>query len=106
MGTYQRGTVDTNNNSSSSTVRKTKVNVTTGSVILVPANPKRKGFYIYNNSANSVYLTFDSVSLSAEPTMILATFTQASMVAGLVYTGVISAIRNSGTGHCIVWELE
>lgn len=78
--------------------------ITTASVLLVGTNNSRAAFYIWNNSANSVYLTFGPVSNASGPTLILASFS--TYISGLVcYTGPISGIRNAGTGTCTVHEL-
>lgn len=89
-----------------SEVRKTTTaSITTASVLVSPGDKRRLGFYIWNNSANSVYLSFDTVSTSASPTRILATFATWESVGGICYTGPISAIRNSGSGTVTLWEL-
>jgi hypothetical protein len=67
-------------------------------------NTLRKGLIIWNNSSNSVYLSYESVANSASCTFILATF-QSWVMPNPIYTGIISAIRNSGTGTLTVWEL-
>lgn len=80
--------------------------VTTLSQVIVSANPHRVGLIIYNNSANSIYLTFGPIANSNTLcTRALATFTQFDMLSGTIYTGEIAGIRNSGTGYCVVTEL-
>jgi hypothetical protein len=83
----------------------TQVNVLLVSAQLVAANANRKGFVIFNNSANSVYVTEGPTSVAANCTRLIATFTSWENVAGAVWTGAISAIRNSGSGVCTVFEL-
>lgn len=79
--------------------------VTTLTQVIVAANPARKGLVIYNNSANSIYLSYGPTANSNTLcTRVLATFTQFDMPAP-IYTGVISGIRNAGTGFCVVTEL-
>ena len=80
--------------------------VTTASQVVVEANPRRRGLLIYNNSTNSVYLTYGPTSVSATPTRILATFTQFENLGPTLYMGAISAIRNAGSGSLIITELE
>lgn len=75
------------------------------SQVVLPANTARKGFIIYNNSANSVYLTYGPVSTGSTCTRILATFTQYESLGPVVYTGQISAIRNAGAGTLVITEL-
>lgn len=79
--------------------------ITTVSLVVVAANAARVGLILYNNSANSVYLKFASVCTSSTCTLILATFAQYVMLGPVVYTGVISGIRNAGTGSLVVTEL-
>lgn len=75
------------------------------SVLVLPANYDRKGLIIYNNSSNSVYLTFARTSASNTCTRILAAFTQWDMLGPVVYTGAIAAIRNAGSGTLVITEL-
>lgn len=82
----------------------TSANVLLASVVIIPANLNRRCLYIYNNSANSAYITFGPTSSSATPTSIIATFTSFVMAAGQVYTGQISAIRNAGNGTMTITE--
>jgi hypothetical protein len=80
--------------------------VTTTSQTIVAANPNRIGLIIYNNSSNSIYLSYGGTpaSSSIRMTRILATFAQMVMEQP-IYTGAIYGIRNSGTGTCLVTEL-
>lgn len=71
---------------------------------VVASNPARKGLVIYNNSANSVYLTYGPVSTSNACTRILTTFAQWDMPSP-IYTGAISGVRNAGLGTLVVTEL-
>lgn len=73
-------------------------NVALTSVVVAQANPLRRCLYVWNNSSNSAYLTLGPVSNGNTPTQIVATFTSFVMAQGPVYTGTVSAIRNSGTG--------
>jgi hypothetical protein len=75
------------------------------SVVIAPANAKRKGFIIYNNSSNSMYVTFGPTSVSSACTVIIPTFNQFVSLGAIAYQGPISGIRNSGTGSAIVTEL-
>lgn len=83
----------------------TSANVATSSVVVVPRNSTRKGFVIYNNSANSVYITYGPTSNGSTCTRILATFANFESMGPTVYTGEISAIRNAGTGSLIITEI-
>lgn len=97
-------TVSTGSGLTATSMTQTITNVALVSVVIAAANANRKGFIIYNNSANSVYMTYGATTNSATPTAILATF--AHYQQGVTnYTGQISAIRNAGTGNCIFNEL-
>ncbi len=74
----------------------------TVSTLLAPSNANRKGFTLWNNSANSIYITFAATSSSATPTFILATFQTLSFM--FAYSGPIAGIRNAGTGSVTIWE--
>lgn len=76
------------------------------SQLVLPANSSRRGLIIYNNSANSVYLAFDTICNSGNRmTLIIATFNQWVMPLP-IYTGPIAAIRNgAGTGVLMITEL-
>lgn len=80
-------------------------NVVTTSVVILPANSNRKGFIIFNNSANSTYVTFGPTSVASTCTRLIPTYASWEVTQGAVYTGAISAIRNSGTGIITVYEL-
>lgn len=88
----------------SSVIKTTTPSITTASVQLVGTNPNRRGFQVWNNSSNSIYLSWDSTSSSATPSVILASFQTYSMTSGVIWTGPIAGIRNSGSGTCTVWE--
>lgn len=89
---------------STDTVRTVSASIALVSVQVLAANTKRRGLTIYNNSANSVYLTWGATSSSNTCTRILATFTQFDMFGPVVYLGPISAIRNAGSGTLILTE--
>lgn len=82
--------------------------ITTSSVKIVNANPARKALVLYNNSANSVYLSTATPATSGTNLFyILPTFTQVSLtqlMPNTVYTGAIYGIRNAGTGSVVVTE--
>lgn len=81
-------------------------NVALSSVQIIGNNPNRRCMYIWNNSANSAYITFGPKSTSASPTAIVPTFTSFVMDAGPIYTGTVSAIRNSGSGTMATTECQ
>lgn len=80
--------------------------VATQSVLVLAANPVRLGLYIYNNSANTVYINFGATaSSSLLMTSPILTFADFVMLGPVVYTGQIAAIRNSGSGTLLITEL-
>lgn len=80
------------------------INVLLVSIVISPANPNRIGFTVWNNSANSAYLTFGATASSASPTYIHPTFSTLAFFGPAIYTGVLSAIRNAGSGTMVVTE--
>src|SRR5882672_9745830 len=85
------------------TVVKTVTSVTTASKVIAVANPKRCAFVIFNNSSNSTYVSFVDPSVAAQCTRLIATFTSWEWFSHIIYTGVITAIRNAGSGDITVW---
>lgn len=86
--------------------KTTSIPITTVSVLLVGSNPKRKGMYIWNNSSNSAYISFGATSSSATPTFIVAAFSTLRFDGPAIYTGPVSAVRNSGTGTITTYEIH
>jgi hypothetical protein len=86
-----------------------QVGVTNQCVLLAAANPKRKGFSVYNNSAaNSCYLQ-TSTAANSQFAQIAKNDTPAAhfqMFGALSYTGPIYGRRNTGTGGgwCVEFE--
>lgn len=79
--------------------------ITTVSQPIIAPNPDRKGLTLYNNSANTVYCAYAPTTITTSIiTFQIATFASWTMP-DPVYTGVISGIRNSGTGTVIATEL-
>ena len=88
-----------------SAVRTISAATGTTSIVIANDNPDRKGFILYNNSANTRYFTCGTISSAATPTFIVATFTHFIWTApNIIYTGPISVIANSGTGTVVVTE--
>ncbi len=91
-------------NYSDNTIIVNTPSITTVSQVVLQANPVRKGLVIYNNSSNSVYIAFaPTCSSASKMTLIIPTFSQYVMQLP-IYGGVISAIRNSGTGSLLITE--
>lgn len=88
-------------------ITTTSAAVAQSSVVIAKANSKRMGFIIWNNGANSGYLTFGPTSTSSAPQVIHASFTSYTWpFSGFCYTGPISAIRNAGTGTFTIAEFQ
>jgi len=82
--------------------------ITTVSTLIIAANAARLGLILFNQSANSIYLSTKTPAVASTTTFyILPTFTQVSigfLTPGQIYTGAIYGIRNSGTGTVICTE--
>jgi hypothetical protein len=86
--------------------RTTTASVTNSAAQVLGANNNRKGFSVWNNSSNSVYLTFGPAPCtSAAPTLIIATFATFQMFTPVVWAGELCAIRNSGSGTLTITEI-
>lgn len=79
--------------------------VSPSSVQIIGANVNRKGLYIYNNSANSIYVAYGSANTGSIVTQIIPTFASFIVPATAVYTGPVYATRNAGSGSAVVTEL-
>lgn len=100
-GTYNKSGVDVLYYSNEVIV--TTVNVTSTTILLLPANPNRQGLTIYNPAANSVYLKYDKITNG--DTRRIPNDSTFDMIGTLVYTGAIYAKRNgSATGNIIITE--
>ncbi len=87
-------------------ITTTGVIATTGQ-LLIAANPNRKGFYLYNNSANSIYVTFGSPPCAGSNiTFILATFAQFVETMPVHYTGPLCGMHNAGSGTVTITEIQ
>lgn len=79
--------------------------ITTSSVLIVGANNQRIGLWLYNNSANSVYISVTGpANSSTNMSFLVATFATWYMPADLIYTGAVYGIRNAGTGRVLATE--
>lgn len=75
-------------------------------MVLVPGNPVRKAFVVWNNGGNSAYVSQTNAGTcsSNTPDKIVATFTSWEQWGPAVWTGAICAVRNSGAGTFTVKE--
>ncbi len=76
------------------------------STLIIAANPDRIGWALWNNSANSLYVTYGLTSVGTTPTFILPTFaTLSSGTLGTpVWQGPLAGIRNAGSGTVTLYE--
>jgi hypothetical protein len=65
---------------------------------VLSANINRRGLLIYNNSANSVYITYSSPASSSGCHIIIPTFATYVMPSPIIWRGDVYAIRNAGSG--------
>lgn len=89
---------------STKTIVTASPNVLTNPVLIIGANSDRIGFMLYNNSANSAYITYGAANGSSMCSLILATFAQYVHAVPLLWQGEIYAVRNAGSGSIIVTE--
>lgn len=86
----------------STTGTLSSVSLTTSSQVFLAANANRKGFIIYNDSLNMVFLAFAATaSTTAFSTKIQA---QGAFDSDIDYTGVISGIASSASGAVRITE--
>lgn len=96
---------DSNYFANKATITQSPV-ITTTSQLIIGASSYRIGLILYNNSANSVYISFGSPANSAtNMSLIVATFTHWTMVQP-IFMGPIYGIRNAGTGTVLVTEFS
>lgn len=78
------------------------------SALLIPANVNRKGFTIYNNSTNSLYVCIENPAVAANLIDFCASNAgPTSLVKWMgpsVPTQAIYVIRNAGAGNVTAWE--
>lgn len=86
----------------SSTATLTSVSLTTSSQVLLAANTNRRGFMIYNDSLNMLFVAFAATaSTTAFSTKIQA---GGAYEPGIDYTGIISGIASTASGAARITE--
>jgi hypothetical protein len=74
------------------------------SVVLLPANPARRYFFIHNAGSKILHVAFAATATAALFTVVIAANTDyEAPVNG--YTGVVSGIWNAVSGNAIVTEV-
>lgn len=88
----------------SNEAKQTITTVGNTSVKIANKNPYRQGLIIFNNSSNSMYVSFKGPAVAANCIRVIASYSSWEYQLPVCYTGEIYAIRNSGTGAVTVWE--
>lgn len=89
----------------SSLVKVTVIHVTNISIVVLPANPERKMFFISHDSAGQVYFCFKQAASVGSATLFIDSKTNYQWpFTRYFYTGPISAIRASGNSDIVVTE--
>lgn len=89
----------------STTAVLTQIPASVTSVMVLAANPLRKGFILFNQSTSNCYIAFHATASSAAFTI----FLNGNMTyqnEAIIYTGDISTIWTSATGQLVVTELS
>ncbi len=85
------------------TSKITSIAVGASSIQVLKSNPNRHGLVIYNDAGSKVYVGF---GISADPYFTLVIAPNDHWYCPLpIYSGVVSAVRNSGSGALLITEL-
>lgn len=82
----------------------TSVSVTAASTTLSASTPARKGIIIFNETG-TLFVKFGTAASSTSYTYRLTANTVLELTDGCIYTGLITAIKASGTSNVLVTEL-
>lgn len=96
------GAVFTTEALTSSTGTITSVSAATSSTILLAANANSRGFIIYNNSANFLYIAFAATSSTTAFSVRLQSYASYNSDVTPLYTGAISGIWSATGGAALV----
>lgn len=86
-------------------VRTITASVTTSSSLILDADPDVKGTIIYNDSDDSVYLTYGPTAAVANATKVIGPHAAWDIPGPAVWCGEISAIRESGSGVLVITSM-
>jgi hypothetical protein len=96
------GAVFTTEASTSSTGTIVSVTASVTSTVLLAANANSKGFIIYNNSANFLYIAFAATSSTTAFSVKLQSYASYNSDVTPLYTGTISGIWSATGGAALV----
>ncbi len=83
----------------------TSVAISSTSVLVVAANPNRRGLMLFNNSTTTVYIAYDGTATMTHLTFPIPSLTTWTM-AFPIYLGAIAAVRAAaGDGKILSTEL-
>lgn len=90
----------------SSTGTITQQAQSTSSQVLLPANAGRKGFYLYNNSGQKIFVAFAATASSSAFTLLVAANSGYESSQNACYKGIISGVfGGSGGGNVQITEM-
>lgn len=87
-----------------STAAVTSTTVATSSVTVIAANSNRRALLLYNDGGNVVYVKFGTSASTSSFTVRLPANTVYELPVPM-YSGIITAIRSSGTGAVLATEV-
>ncbi len=88
----------------STTATITSVTVTNASTTILVSNSNRKRFSIYNDSGAIIYVAMAATASTTSFTFQLTNNSFYDSSGGVIYTGIITAIRGSGNGPVKITE--
>ncbi len=89
-----------------STATLSNVASSASSVTIAVANTNRKGIYVYNDSTQTLFLSFSATASSSSYVVQIPTASFWEMPVPPVYTGLITGIWVSANGNARVTELS
>lgn len=87
-----------------------QVKTTTAPILLVSqkvldASCDRKGCIIFNDSANSAYITYGTTAVITGATTIIGPYASWEMTGPAVWNGEVHAIREAGSGSLVITDM-
>lgn len=84
----------------------TTVGTTSDRILPVAYNRRRLGFVVFNNSSNSLYVSFTDPAQVTQCVRIVELYSSWEVYGpSAVWQGELHAIRGAGTGAVTVWEM-
>lgn len=78
--------------------------ITTVSLKILDDTFDRKGAVLFNDSANSAYITYGPSATVLSPTKVIGPYADWHLPGPAIWCGEISAIREDGTGSLVITE--